>query len=263
MIGHIVAASTETGSTLIIPAFQVLEDLHQRFDGSWRPITNADGILVHTSTAVAQQSSAQQSFSEPSTVVISSRVDPQTDSADGTPASVTAQRTPGVISPRFLQLHSSDAAAGVSGDQESVPHSTATARKRAKGVPKRPKPKEQPRLRCPFRVHGEQDRSSEGDAEFQNCNQDQTFAGTEKLNEHLDRVHSPKWWCPRCKHQFVICGGRTLAAQKKDHGACVEKPWPENQKEWVKHNLMTEEQYLRSKTWKEENIPRPPACDGK
>ncbi|KAH7124608.1 hypothetical protein EDB81DRAFT_951625 [Dactylonectria macrodidyma] len=62
MIGHIVAASTETGSTLIIPAFQVLEDLHERFGGSWRPITNADSILVHTSTAVAQQSSAQQSF---------------------------------------------------------------------------------------------------------------------------------------------------------------------------------------------------------
>ncbi|KAH7020573.1 hypothetical protein EDB80DRAFT_703192 [Ilyonectria destructans] len=107
MIGHIVAASTETGSTLIIPAFQVLKDLHERFGGSWRPITNAAGIVVHTSTAVAQQSSAQQGLPDPTSLAISSPFDQRADSAGGTLTSVTAQRTPGVSSPRSLQPNTS------------------------------------------------------------------------------------------------------------------------------------------------------------
>ncbi|KAL6410912.1 hypothetical protein AUP68_07344 [Ilyonectria robusta] len=103
MIGHIVAASIETGSALIVPAFQVLEDLRERFGGFWRPIRNADGNLEHTSTGVAQQGSAQEGFPVPSTMAISSPFGQQADGAGDTTTSATAQRTPGAISPHSPQ----------------------------------------------------------------------------------------------------------------------------------------------------------------
>lgn len=102
LIGHIVAASIETGSALIVPAFQVLEDLHERFGGSWQPIRNSGGNLIHTSTGVAQQSSAQGS-PVPSTMAISSPFGQQADGAGDTTTSATAQRTPGAISTRSLR----------------------------------------------------------------------------------------------------------------------------------------------------------------
>ncbi|KAI5457845.1 hypothetical protein BGZ63DRAFT_69974 [Mariannaea sp. PMI_226] len=76
LIGHIVAANTETGSTFIIPAHQVLEDLHHRFGGTWCPITSADGAFANASTTMLGRTPAEQSVRWPSNLSISNPTAP-------------------------------------------------------------------------------------------------------------------------------------------------------------------------------------------
>ncbi|CAM1508898.1 Fc.00g026370.m01.CDS01 [Cosmosporella sp. VM-42] len=115
-----------------------------------------------------------------------------------------------------------------------------------------------PRFRCPYRAGASKDKPVHS-----HCREEQTFPSIDKLNEHLTRVHSLKYWCLRCKRKFPILKDEDLRVLKRDHLSCEEKPWPKDKEEWVSQILMSEDQYNQWRVWNTMEVQRLLAEDTK
>lgn len=115
------------------------------------------------------------------------------------------------------------------------------------------------RFRCPVRA-----RAGVNSPMYSDCRRDQSFSNIEKLNEHLTRVHSSKYWCLRCKEKFGILNEQNLQVVKRGHKACCqERPWPADKEQWAIHTLMSKEQHDRWTVWTTMDVPRLMTKDGK
>ncbi|KAH8736368.1 hypothetical protein BGZ61DRAFT_527325 [Ilyonectria robusta] len=106
------------------------------------------------------------------------------------------------------------------------------------------------RVQCPFRVYA---REHGLDHPEDHCKDGQTFKGNEKLNEHLDRYHSLRYWCLGCKNRFRFNSRNDLAVLKSEHvKRCTKQPQREHEEEWARYVVMSSEQYSRwsNKQWK-------------
>ncbi|KAK3316856.1 fungal-specific transcription factor domain-containing protein [Apodospora peruviana] len=111
-------------------------------------------------------------------------------------------------------------------------------------------------VQCPFRVHA---RNHSLDYPQDRCKEGQTFKGNEKLNEHLDRCHSLRYWCPDCRKRFPFNSQDNLAVLKTEHkNQCTGQAPPEHEEEWASFIVMDREQFGRwsNRNWKKIEIPR-------
>lgn len=101
------------------------------------------------------------------------------------------------------------------------------------------------KLRCPFRAH-DPDRYKKVHS---HCRAEQSFPNIGKLNEHIGRYHSLRYWCIVCKRNFPTVSKKDIDHHKRSH-ICHPRIWS-GKEEIASHTYMTEEQQESWAHWKD------------